>query len=93
MVPPDVLARSTYRGRAGALEDLLREGPFFGFDSKPHTGELMIHRPRPRIVEVFRKLHAARFPIEEMRIPDPALANAAPTGDGNDTVAFARRPS
>ena len=95
MVPPDVVARSTYtRACPVALEDLRYvKVSFFGFDSKFHTGELMIHEAAaPGIVEVFRKLHAARFPIEEMRIPDPALANAAPTGDGNDTVAFACRP-
>ncbi len=95
MVPAEVVARSTYtRACPVALEDLRYvKVSFFGFDRKFHTGELLIHEVAAApIVEVFRKLHAARFPIEEMRIPDPALANAAPTGDGNDTVAFACRP-
>jgi hypothetical protein len=60
---------------------------FYGFDGKFHTGELLIHEAAAaKIVEVFRKLQAARFPIEQMQIPDPALSNAA-TGDSNDTVA------
>ncbi len=94
-MPPDVVARSTYtRACPVALADLRYvKVSFFGFDGKFHTGELLVHEAAAAgIVEVFRKLHAARFPIEEMRIPDPALASAAPTGDGNDTVAFACRP-
>jgi D-alanyl-D-alanine carboxypeptidase len=42
---------------------------------------------------VFRQLHAARFPIEEMRIPRAAEMSAPPTGDGNDTASFACRPA
>ena len=57
MVPPDVVARSTYtRACPVALEDLRYvRVSFFGFDSKFHTGELMIHEAAaPGIVEVFR---------------------------------------
>jgi hypothetical protein len=94
-VPADVVARSTWTPACPvALKDLRYvQVSFYGFDGKFHTGELLIHEAAAaKIVEVFRKLQAARFPIEEMQIPDPALSNAAPTGDGNDTVAFACRP-
>lgn len=94
-VPADVVARSTWTPACPvALKDLRYvRVSFIGFDGKPHTGELLIHEAAAAgLVQVFRRLFDARFPIEEMRIPDPALANAAPTGDGNDTVAFACRP-
>jgi hypothetical protein len=65
---------------------------FWGFDAKPHTGELVINRAYAQdIVSVFRKLYAARFPIEEMRLVTTADLNAHPTGDGNDTSAFVCR--
>ena len=44
------------------------------------------------LVTVFRRLYDARFPIEEMRITTQAEQDAPPTGDGNDTGAFACRP-
>ena len=94
-VPADVVARSTWTPACPvAVKDLRYvQVSFYGFDGKFHTGELLIHEAAAaKIVEVFRKLQAARFPIEEMQIPDPALSNAAPTGDGNDTAAFACRP-
>ena len=65
---------------------------FWGFDAKPHTGELVINRGYAQdIVSVFRKLYAARFPIEEMRLVTTADLDAHPTGDGNDTSAFVCR--
>lgn len=65
---------------------------FWGFDERPHTGELIVAADQAEnIVEVFRQLHAARFPIEEMRIVEPADLIAAPTGDGNNTASFVCR--
>jgi hypothetical protein len=65
---------------------------FRGFDAKPHTGELVINRSYAQdIVSVFRKLYAARFPIEEMRLVTTADLDAPPTGDGNTTSAYVCR--
>jgi hypothetical protein len=62
---------------------------FWGFDARPHTGELVVHqRVASAIVGVFRRLYAARFPIEEMRVTTAADIAAPPTGDGNNTAAF-----
>ena len=62
---------------------------FWGFDAKPHTGELVINRTYAQdIVAVFRKLYAAKFPIEEMRLITTADVKAKPTGDTNNTSAF-----
>ena len=44
-------------------------------------------------VEVFRSLHEARFPIEEMRVIDAPELDLPPTGDGNVTSALVCRPA
>jgi D-alanyl-D-alanine carboxypeptidase len=62
---------------------------FWGFDGRPHTGELIVHTSVAReVVGVFRRLYAARFPIEQMRLISTADLHAPPTGDGNNTSAF-----
>jgi hypothetical protein len=65
---------------------------FRGFDHKAHTGELVVNESvATRVVEAFRSIFAAGFPIEEMRLVTTADLDAAPTGDGNDTAAFVCR--
>ena len=65
---------------------------FRGFDGRPHTGELVVHRRvAAEVVSVFARLYRARFPIEEMRLVTSADLNAHPTGDGNNTAAFVCR--
>jgi hypothetical protein len=89
--PPDVLARSTWtKGCPVAARDLSWVRlTFRGFDGARHTGELLVNRSAADgLVEVFRDLYDARFPIEEMRITAKAEQGAPPTGDGNDTSAF-----
>lgn len=62
---------------------------FWGFDARPHTGELIVNRRAASdIVMVFRTLYAARFPIEEMRLITTADVDAAPTGDTSNTSMF-----
>lgn len=65
---------------------------FVGFDGQPHSGELVVAaRVADDVVEVFRRLYAARFPVEQMRLPTTADLEAAPTGDGNNTAAYVCR--
>jgi hypothetical protein len=40
------------------------------------------------MVQVFGRLYAARFPLEEMRITRADELDAEPTGDGNNTGVF-----
>jgi hypothetical protein len=94
-VPADVVARSTWQEACPVGLDQLRylTVSFFGFDGLFHTGELIVHADAADgMVEVFRQLHAARFPIEEMRVTRPDELDAPPTGDGNNTTAFVCRP-
>ena len=66
---------------------------FWGFDDRAHTGELVVKATVADDVRaVFRKLFDARFPLEEVRVVEPADLEAEPTGDGNTTAAFVCRP-
>jgi hypothetical protein len=65
---------------------------FRGFDSRAHTGELVVNRRvADQVVSVFARLYRAAFPIEEMRLVTTADLEAHPTGDGNNTAAFVCR--
>lgn len=95
-VPPDVRDRSTWSPDCPvtlAQLDYVTVS-FWGFDGRHHTGELLLHDSVVEpVVAAFRQLHEIRFPIEEMRITRKEEMDAAPTGDGNNTGAFACRPS
>jgi hypothetical protein len=94
-VPADVLARSTWHPDCPVGAEELRwvRLTFWGFDDARHTGELLVHASVAEdVVQVFRRLYAARFPLEEMRITERAELDAPPTGDGNNTGAFVCRP-
>ncbi|MBS43317.1 MAG: hypothetical protein CMH83_09180 [Nocardioides sp.] len=66
---------------------------FRGFDGFAHTGELVVAASEADgLVQVFRRLYRAGFPIEEMRLVSTADLDAPPTGDGNDTAAYVCRP-
>lgn len=94
-VPEDVLDRSTWSSACPvAVEELAYVTvTFVGFDGRDHTGELLLAASAAEdIVDVFRTLYDARFPIEEMRIASSEDLDAPPTGDGNDTTMFVCRP-
>lgn len=92
--PGEVIARSTWRpGCPVAARDLSWVRlTFWGFDGRRHTGELLVNSSvATDLVGVFRRLYAARFPFEEMRITRRDELDAPPTGDGNDTGVFSCR--
>lgn len=94
VVPHEVAARSTWHADCPvALGDLRYVTvTFIGFDDRPHTGELLVHADvATDVTDIFAALHAARFPIEELRIIAAAELDAPPTGDGNVTSAFVCR--
>ncbi|HEV2782695.1 MAG TPA: M15 family metallopeptidase [Actinophytocola sp.] len=95
-VPADVLARSTWQPSCPVAAADLRylTMPFWGFDGRPHTGEMIVDaRVADGVTKVFGSLYAARFPIEEMRVTSRPELDAPPTGDGNNTTAFVCRPA
>ncbi len=95
-VPEDVLARSSWRDDCPvAVDDLVYlTVSHMGFDGEFHTGEMIVNAAVGQdIVGVFSKLHAARFPIEQMRVITAEEIDAHPTGDWNDTTSFVCRPA
>jgi hypothetical protein len=93
--PPAVLARSTWAPGCPVRANQLAwvRLTFWGFDHARHTGELLVNGSvADDVVQAFRGLYAARFPIEQMTITTKAEQTAHPTGDGNDTGAFNCRP-
>jgi len=63
-----------------------------GFDGRFHTGEMIVNAVVAEdIVDVFRRLHTARFPIEQMRVIRLDEVDDPPTGDGNITTSFTCR--
>lgn len=95
-VPDEVVARSTWSSACPVGLDELAyvTVSFWGFDGRPHTGELLVAADlAPGTVTVFEALYDARFPIEEMRVVDAPELDLPPTGDGNNTTAFVCRPT
>lgn len=86
--------RSTWHADCPVTLDELRHVTLVhvGFDGRTHPGELIVHRDvADDVVEVFRALHAARFPLEEVRIIEAHELDRPPTGDGNTTTGFVCR--
>ena len=95
-IPPDVLARSSWVPECPVtLEELsYLTMSHFGFDGRFHTGEMIVNAAvGEQVVEIFRQLHEARFPIEQMRVITKEEIDAHPTGDWNDTTSFVCRPA
>ena len=95
-VPSAVLERSTWTEACPVGVDELRYVTVrhFGFDGRVHVGELIVHADVAEdVVAVFDALHAARFPLEEVRVIRTDELSAPPTGDGNVTSAFVCRPT
>lgn len=94
-VTPQVLARSTWKPGCPVQPEQLRylTMSFRGFDARAHTGEMLVNAEVAQtVVDVFKRLFAAGFPLEEMRITPEAELKLPPTGDGNNTEAFVCRP-
>jgi hypothetical protein len=95
-VPADVLARSTWQPACPVASTALRylTMSFWGFDGRPHTGEMLVNASvADGVTKAFAKLYARKFPLEEMRVTRPDELTTPPTGDGNSTSAFVCRPA
>jgi hypothetical protein len=92
--PRSVVARSTWQAGCPVGKDDLAwiRLTYRGFDNARHSGEMLVNGSvAGDLVEVFRQLYRARFPIESMGIARREDLDAPPTGDGNVTGAFACR--
>ncbi|MFP4072499.1 MAG: M15 family metallopeptidase [Actinomycetota bacterium] len=95
-IPDEVLARSSWVEECPVAVDELRylTMTHHGFDGEAHTGEMIVNAAVAEdVVEVFRKLYDARFPIESMRVIRLEEVDDHPTGDWNETTSFVCRPA
>ena len=95
-IPQDVLVRASWSEDCpvGLDELAYLTVSHYGFDQRFHTGEMIVNAAwAERVVEIFRRLHEARFPIEQMRVITAEEIDAHPTGDWNDTTSFVCRPA
>lgn len=93
-VPAHVAARSTWAPNCPVkLQDLSYiTMPYWGFDRRVHQGEMIIHRTVAEdVVAAFKKIFAAKFPIEEMRVISLFDRDSPATGDQNITSGFTCR--
>ncbi len=94
--PASVIRRSTWQRGCPVTANELSwvRLTFWGYDDRRHTGELLVNRSAAKdLVAVFARLYDTGFPIEEMRIARRDELEAQPSGDGNNTGAFACRPT
>ena len=90
-VPTDVLARSSWQEACPVKSTDLSYVvmPFWGFDNKPHTGEMLINAKwAKKAAGVFKYMYEHRFPIEEMRVTTMEEVNGEHFGDQNVTISF-----
>jgi len=66
---------------------------YWGFDNRPHTGELVVSaRVAEDVVTAFRSLFAHRFPIRQMRLVDDFGGSDDDSMAADNTSAFNCRP-
>ncbi|HVT62404.1 MAG TPA: M15 family metallopeptidase [Legionellaceae bacterium] len=66
---------------------------YWGFDQKPHQGELIVHKElAEEVVTIFKSLFQHRFPIHSMRLIEHFQGNDALSMAANNTSAFNCRP-
>lgn len=75
------------------LENLrLLEITYWGFDGEEHVGELIVHKIiADEVVEIFKELYEAKFPIEKIRLIDEYNANDNLSMEDNNTSAMCFR--
>lgn len=92
-VSPVTAARLGSSHRPGcptAVADLrLLRLTHLGFDGHPRTGELVVHRAQAaKVVEVFRQLYAARFPVQRIVTVDRYGGDDDASMAANNTSAY-----
>lgn len=95
-IPDEVLARSSWTEECPVTLDELRYVTLthHGFDGEIHTGEMIVNTAVAEdVVEVFRRLFEASYPIEQMRVTTLEEVDDHPTGDFNETGSFVCRPA
>jgi hypothetical protein len=62
---------------------------YVGFDGRSHVGQLVVNgRVVPQVIEIFRRLYVARFPIRRMQPVDVYHGSDDRAAAADDTSAF-----
>jgi len=65
---------------------------YWGFDEEEHMGELIVHnKVSEEIVQIFKELYEAKFPIEKIKLIDEYNASDDLSMEDNNTSAFCFR--
>jgi hypothetical protein len=65
---------------------------YYGFDDKTHAGELIVNKKVAKdVIEIFKELYKAKFPIEKIRLIDDYNADDDLSMSDNNTSAFCYR--
>ena len=65
---------------------------YWGYDEKPHIGELIVNKDIGKeVIEIFKELYAAKFPIMKMKLIDEYDAIDSKSMADNNTSAFCYR--
>ncbi len=65
---------------------------YWGFDDKEHVGEVIVHEKLAQeVLEIFKELYEARFPIEKIRLIDEYDASDDLSMADNNSSAFCSR--
>lgn len=65
---------------------------YWGFDSKPHIGELVMHNKVANdIIDIFKILYRNKYPVEKMRLIDEYKASDIDSMKDNNTSALCVR--
>ena len=66
---------------------------YFGFDAKPHSGEIIVNkRVAAEVLDIFKELYRAKFPIAKMKLIDEYNADDERSMADNNTCALCVRP-
>jgi hypothetical protein len=93
-LPADVVRRMTgVSWRAGCPVPLARlrllRVSYWGFDDKAHLGTLIVRDDAANaVVDIFRRMYNARFPIQRMQLVDDFGGSDARSMAANNTSAF-----
>lgn len=65
---------------------------YFGFDNKPHTGEIIVNsKLSSDVLEIFKELYDIQYPIEKIKLIDEYSANDELSMSDNNSSCFCFR--
>lgn len=63
--------------------------PYWGYDGKKHEGELIVHKlVSKEVLNIFKKLYSAKFPIKQMLLTDEYGGNDEASMNEDNSSAF-----